>query len=125
MGAGDGRRAREVLRLGPECLTALRLVLVEDDDAARSARRAHVADRIADLVLCPVGPADPDGLADADDPTAHPAVHRYRPLVTSLGELPVLKGFAARNRDRVGQSAALRSRRMAAGEVVGDPPGGG
>ncbi len=91
VGAGDATRARAVLRLGPECLTALRLVLVEDDDAARSAQTGNVAVESPTLFF-PPGPPDPEGLADPDD--ENPPATGIGPLVTSLGELPVLKGFA-------------------------------
>ena len=91
VGAGDATRAREVLRFGPECLTALRLVLVEDDDAARSAQTGNVAVESPTLFF-PPGPPDPEGLADPDD--EYPPATGIGPLVTSLGDLPVLKGFA-------------------------------
>jgi Putative S-adenosyl-L-methionine-dependent methyltransferase len=91
VGAGDGTRAREVLRLGPQCLTALRLVLVEDDDRIRSAQTGNVAVESPALFF-PVGRPDPEGLDDPDD--ERPPATGIGPLVTSLGELPVLKGFA-------------------------------
>jgi hypothetical protein len=91
VGAGDASRAREVLRLGPQCLTALRLVLVEDDDAVRSAQSGNVALESPTLFF-PAGRADPEGLEDPED--ERPPATGIGPLVTSLGELPVLKGFA-------------------------------
>jgi hypothetical protein len=80
-----------VLRLGPQCLTALRLVLVEDDDAVRSAQTGNVALESPTLFF-PAGRADPEGLEDPED--ERPPATGIGPLVTSLGELPVLKGFA-------------------------------
>jgi Putative S-adenosyl-L-methionine-dependent methyltransferase len=91
VGAGDASRAREILRLGPNCLTALRLVLVEDDDSARAAQKANVAVESPALFF-PAGRPDPDALADPDE--ERPPATGIGPLVTSLGEAPVLKGFA-------------------------------
>lgn len=86
VGAGDGSRARAVLELGPQCLTALRLVLVEpgmEEDHGR---------------LLPVDPPAflfPAGAPDPDDPEAGPLpATGLGPLVTSVPDLPVLEGPA-------------------------------
>jgi hypothetical protein len=87
VGAGDGSRARRVLELGPECLSALRLVLVEPSMTAAHARILPVEEP---AFLFPAGRADP---ADPE-PEPLPATG-VGPLVTSLPELPVLDGPAA------------------------------
>jgi hypothetical protein len=86
VGAGDGSRARQVLELGPECLTALRLVLVEPSMTAAHARILTVE---PPAFLFPAGPADPSD----PEPEPLPATG-VGPLVTSLPELPVLDGPA-------------------------------
>jgi hypothetical protein len=86
VGAGDGSRARQVLESGPECLTALRLVLVEPHMAAAHARILTVE---PPAFLFPAGPPDPLD----PEPELLPATG-VGPLVTSLSELPVLDGPA-------------------------------
>ena len=100
MGAGDGSRAEAFLAEGPECLTALRYVLVEDDPARREQQRAHLPIESPILVLGPVGPDDQDDFDDPHDPGGLGPEERIRavvgigPLVTSLAEPPVVEGPA-------------------------------
>lgn len=79
-GAGDGRLAREILRAAPDCLGALRYVLVEISPGLRSAQRE----------LLPLEPPDealgPFAAAVGDDPPA--ATRGAGPVVTAVGELP-------------------------------------
>lgn len=87
VGAGDGSRAQAVIERGPECLTALRLVLVEPGMEESHAR------------LLPVDPAAflfPAGGPDPDDPEAGPLpATGIGPLITSVPDLPTLDGPAA------------------------------
>ena len=81
--AGDGRRARELLRLGPECLGALRIVLVDDDPAMRERQAEQVSIEAPALTLGPVATSeDPD---EGGRPL--PGIG---PLATSLPDLPAL-----------------------------------
>ena len=84
---------------GPECLTALRYVLVDDDPASRERQRAHLPIESPILVLGPVGPDDQDDFDDRRSGRfgtrgADPAVVGIGPLVTSLTEPPVVEGPA-------------------------------
>jgi hypothetical protein len=89
VGAGDGSRARKLLALGPECLTALRYVLVEDSPVARDAQTHSLAIEQPAFLLGPVIPEDPD-----DGEPAQP-MRGVGPLVTSLLEVPVMGGYGA------------------------------
>jgi hypothetical protein len=83
VGAGDGRGARELLRLGPRCLEALRVVLVEEDASLRERHAEHLSIEAPALTLGPV--------AQSDDPDeGSRPVPGIGPLVTSLIDLPVL-----------------------------------
>ena len=77
-GAGRGRLASDVLRAGPECLRALRYVLVERSATLRDAQRGLVRLEPPDVAFGPfvAGP-------DAPEP-----VLGSGPVVTSLDELP-------------------------------------
>ena len=55
VGAGDGSRAAAFLGAGPECLTALRYVLVEDDAHLRAAAAHPPPDRVPDPRARPGG----------------------------------------------------------------------
>jgi hypothetical protein len=90
LGAGDGSRARDVLALGPESLSALRYVAVESGDSG-ARFRLHAGNLPVEdpAFLFPVSLPDPD---DPDE-TAPPATG-VGPLVTSLGDLPVVPGPA-------------------------------
>jgi hypothetical protein len=90
VGAGDGRRAAEVLARGPECLTALRYVLVAQDPAAREAHRSVLPIEAPSLLLGPIVPSDPDDPHDPDDPGR--PLGGIGPLITSLSDAPVLQG---------------------------------
>jgi Putative S-adenosyl-L-methionine-dependent methyltransferase len=100
MGAGDGSRAQAFLAEGPECLTAMRYVLVDDDPASREQQRAHLPIESPILVLGPVGPDDQDDFDDPHDPGGPGHEERTRtvvgigPLITSLAEPPVVEGPA-------------------------------
>ena len=92
VGAADGSLARQILGLGPECLTALRYVLVEADGIGPDfASHALVhGRRLAVEVpsfLFPPGPDDPDDPGETPLPATG-----IGPLVTSLGELPRVGG---------------------------------
>jgi hypothetical protein len=87
VGAGDGRRAAAFLGSGPECLTALRYVLVEDDAHLRHQHAAHLPIESPVFVL---GPVEAD---DEDDELVRP-VAGIGPLVTSLAEPPEVGGPA-------------------------------
>jgi hypothetical protein len=84
VGAGDGTRAAAFLAAGPESLSALRYVLVEDDAGLRHRHPTHLPIESPIFVL---GPVDADG--DDDDETARP-VAGIGPLITSLAEPPVV-----------------------------------
>ena len=83
VGAGDGSLARDLLRLGPRCLEALRVVLVEDDRAIRERHAEFLSIESPALILGPVAPSD-----DPDE--GNRPVPGIGPLVTSLAELPAL-----------------------------------
>jgi Putative S-adenosyl-L-methionine-dependent methyltransferase len=89
VGAGDGTRAARVLGVGPECLGALRYILVEPDDLG--ADHALVHRRVLPIesppLLFPPAPVDP---GDPDE--APPPATGIGPLVTSLDDLPRLPG---------------------------------
>jgi hypothetical protein len=82
VGAGDGTRAARVLGLGPECLDALRYILVGSVGA--------------EFVLPVEAPAFlfPPGESDDPDETPPPATG-FGPIVTSLDDLPRLSGVAS------------------------------
>ena len=88
VGAGDGRRARELLELGPACLDALRIVLVEDDRTLRERHAEHLSIESPALILGPVAPSD-----DPDEGSR--PLPGIGPLVTSLTELPALSTSSA------------------------------
>jgi SAM-dependent MidA family methyltransferase len=79
-GAGSGRLAADVLRAAPECLPALRYVLVERSPRLREEQRERLALEPAERAL---GPAAPGDTGDAPIPVAG-----IGPLVTQLDELP-------------------------------------
>jgi SAM-dependent MidA family methyltransferase len=81
-GAGDGTLARAVLRAAPECLPALRYVLVERSAARRAEQRVRLALEPADEALGPFVRAPGE---DAPVPAA-----RAGPVVAALPELPAL-----------------------------------
>jgi len=86
--AGEGAVAAEMLTRGsrPACSTALRLVLVEGDPALRERHAGRLPVEAPSLILGPVAPgSDPD-----EDPAP---VSGIGPIVTSLGELPVVRGW--------------------------------
>lgn len=84
VGAGDGRRASEMLAVPPACAPALRYVLVEDDPAFASRQARHVRLVPPAFVLGPVVSPGPD---------VEPVPRRgVGPLTTSLGELPAAGG---------------------------------
>jgi hypothetical protein len=85
IGAADGTRAAAFLAAGPECLTALRYVLVEEDATLRHQHPTHLPIESPIFVL---GPVDADG-DDDDRETARP-VAGIGPLITSLAEPPVV-----------------------------------
>jgi NADH dehydrogenase [ubiquinone] 1 alpha subcomplex assembly factor 7 len=85
VGAGDGSRAAAFLASGPECLTALRYVLVEEDAALRHQHPTYLPIESPIFVL---GPVDADG--DGDDDEAARPVAGIGPLLTSLAEPPVV-----------------------------------
>ncbi|MGH9056913.1 MAG: SAM-dependent methyltransferase [Acidimicrobiales bacterium] len=92
VGAGDGRQAGDVLGLGPDCLTALRYVLVEGDPAQRQRQESTLPIESPALLFGPAGEEDPHDGAGADRPARAVGVG---PLVTSLAELPAVDGPAA------------------------------
>jgi hypothetical protein len=85
VGAGDGSRAAAFLAAGPECLTALRYVLVEEDPALRHQHPTYLPIESPIFVL---GPVDADG--DGDDDEAARPIAGIGPLITSLAEPPVV-----------------------------------
>jgi hypothetical protein len=86
VGAGDGTRAAAFLGAGPHCLTALRYVLVEDDTHLRHQHATHLPIESPVFVLGPVEGGD-------DEEPVRP-VTEIGPLITSLGEPPVVDGAA-------------------------------
>jgi NADH dehydrogenase [ubiquinone] 1 alpha subcomplex assembly factor 7 len=81
-GAGNGRLAREVLRAGPECLRALRYVLVERSAELRAEQRTRLALEPADEAL---GPFVQRGSEDQPEPAPLAG-----PVFTALEALPAL-----------------------------------
>jgi SAM-dependent MidA family methyltransferase len=79
-GAGRGRLASDVLRARPQCLAALRYVLVERSAVLRDAQRARLRLEPPDEAL---GPYVVSVGSDAPEP-----VPASGPVVTSLDELP-------------------------------------
>jgi len=81
-GAGNGRLAREVLRAAPECLPALRYVLVERSAALRAEQRGRIPLEPADEALGPF-------VRRSDDDQAVPELGAG-PVFTALAEMPAL-----------------------------------
>ncbi len=94
IGAGDGAGAARFLAARPECLTALRYVLVEEDASLRERQRIQLPVESPFLVLGPVGPDDDDGYDDDDAARQGGPQAGIGPLITALGEPPVLEGAA-------------------------------
>jgi Putative S-adenosyl-L-methionine-dependent methyltransferase len=90
LGAGDGSRARDVLGIGPRALSALRYVVVEEGPPAARLRSHNSTLPVEDPAFL-----FPSAISDPDDPdeVAQPA-RDVGPVVTSLGELPVVPGPA-------------------------------
>jgi SAM-dependent MidA family methyltransferase len=86
-GAGNGRLAREVLRADPECLRALRYVLVERSPQLRAEQRTR-------LPLEPVDEALGPFVRRSDDDQPEPAL-LAGPVFASLEELPALSASGA------------------------------
>ena len=93
--ADDGELARHVLALGPECLRALRYVLVDPDgigggEPAQPGPPPGMAGRLAleePAFLYPPSPVPTDDDADPDEPA--PPARDVGPLLTWLPDLPV------------------------------------
>ncbi|MBV9659973.1 MAG: hypothetical protein JO337_02330 [Acidimicrobiales bacterium] len=91
----DGALAREVLRLGPACLSSLRYILVDPVVGPDRAARAETAARLLPLenpaFLFPSGrpPILADGL-DADEEDPFPPATGIGPLTARLSGLPTL-----------------------------------
>jgi NADH dehydrogenase [ubiquinone] 1 alpha subcomplex assembly factor 7 len=81
-GAGSGRLAREILRAEPDCLRALRYVLVERSATLRAEQRVRLALEPADEALGPF-------VRRAHEDQAIPAPGAG-PVFTALEELPAL-----------------------------------
>jgi NADH dehydrogenase [ubiquinone] 1 alpha subcomplex assembly factor 7 len=86
-GAGTGRLAREILRAEPECLHALRYVLVERSEQLRAEQRTRLPLDPPDEALGPFVRA-------GEEETAVP-VTSVGPVFASLGEMPALQVGAA------------------------------
>jgi hypothetical protein len=91
VGAGDGSRAAELLGRGPECLNALRYVLV--DEGFRDAQAGHLPLE-SPAFLFPGGSEEPDDFG-VEGGSRLPAAAAMGPLITSLEELPALRGDGA------------------------------
>jgi hypothetical protein len=91
VGAGDGSRASQVLGMGPECLNALRYVLV--DRGFRDGQASHLPIE-SPAFLFPGGSEDPDDFGPEGGARLTPATG-IGPLVTALEELPALRGDGA------------------------------
>lgn len=81
-GAGSGRLCREVLRAEPDCVPALRYVMVERSAALREEQRRRLEVEPFEIAL---GPSGPVGEGEAAEPVA-----RTGPIVTALDELPAI-----------------------------------
>ncbi len=81
-GAGNGRLARDILRAAPECLRALRYVLVESSPVLRAEQRTRLALEPADEAL---GPFVRASGSDAPVPQGNAG-----PVFASLDVLPAL-----------------------------------
>lgn len=81
-GAGNGRLARDILRAAPECLRALRYVLVERSATLRAEQRTRLALEPADEALGPFARAAGN---DAPLPETNAG-----PVFASLDDLPAL-----------------------------------
>jgi SAM-dependent MidA family methyltransferase len=81
-GAGNGRLARDILRAAPECLGALRYVLVERSAVLRAEQRTRLALEPADEALGPFARASG---SDAPIPETNAG-----PVFASLDDLPAL-----------------------------------
>lgn len=81
-GAGNGRLARDILRVGPRCARALRLVLVERSRALRDEQRERLE---VEPVEDALGPALPALAGETPVP-----VERAGPIVTALDDLPAI-----------------------------------
>jgi len=88
VGAGDGTRASQVLGLGPDCLNALRYVLVDHGFRDAQAGRLPIE---SPTFLFPGGSEDPEDLDPEGAPRPSSAAG-MGPLVTSLEEMPALQG---------------------------------
>ncbi len=91
VGAGDGSRARQVLESGPECLGALRYVLVDEGFRDAQARLLPIE---SPAFLFPGGPDD-TGDDDPEEGDGVAASIGIGPIVTSLVEMPVIRGYGA------------------------------
>jgi putative S-adenosyl-L-methionine-dependent methyltransferase len=85
VGAGDGSRARQVLGLGPECLGALRYVLVDHGFADMQTKLLPIE---SPAFLFPGGPGSAGEGDEADEDDVAPASPEIGPLVTSLADVP-------------------------------------
>jgi SAM-dependent MidA family methyltransferase len=81
-GAGTGRLARDVLRVGPACAPALRYLLVERSAALRAHQREHLRIEPADEALGPF-------VLGVDDERR--PVPGSGPVVAALDDLPALE----------------------------------
>jgi NADH dehydrogenase [ubiquinone] 1 alpha subcomplex assembly factor 7 len=82
-GAGRGRLARDVLRVGPASAGAMRYVMVERSAALRAEQREHLTvepweDALGPFLAAPDGDGEPEPVAGIG------------PIVTSLDDLPAL-----------------------------------
>ena len=85
-GAGPGSLARDVVAAGPDCLAALRYVLVERSPALREVEAARLPLELPALVL---GPAEPAPTTDDEDGPVR-RVPNAGPLLTALPALPAV-----------------------------------
>jgi len=86
-GAGRGRLAREVLRAGPACATALRYVMVERSEALRAHQREVLEPAVA--IEPPSEALGPYVFSEESEDDV--AVAGQGPLVTALADLPALR----------------------------------
>jgi SAM-dependent MidA family methyltransferase len=82
-GAGTGRLARDIMRAEPECLRALRYVLVERSDALRAEQRSRLPIEPADEAL---GPFARRSGEDAPVPTPGAG-----PVFAALDDMPAVR----------------------------------